>query len=60
MSLTLISKPIFSCVEEAMACWYFAIVLCFSEYSRLAGHMVQWVFLRWSDSCVIQNHNAGR
>ena len=39
-----------------MACWYFAIVLCFSEYSRLASHMPQWAFRRWSDSCVIQNH----
>ena len=55
-----ISKPIFSSVEVAMACWYFNIVLCFSEYSRLASHMVQWAFWRWSDSCVIQNHHAGR
>ena len=60
MSPIWISKPIFSSVEVAMACWYFNIVLCFSEYSRLASHMVQWAFWRWSDSCVIQNHHAGR
>ena len=58
MSPIWISKPIFSSVEVAMACWYFNIVLCFSEYSRLASHMVQWAFWRWSDSCVIQNHHA--
>ena len=60
MSPIWISKPIFSCVEVAMTCWYFNIVLCFSEYSRLASHMVQWAFWIWSDSCVIQNLHAGR
>ena len=43
-----------------MACWYFAVVLCFSEFLRLASHMPQWAFRRCSDSCVIQNHHAGR